>query len=195
MYKLCVTEKSAAQHQKFEQAFLELLLEVSYDNIRISEVCRRAGYSRKVFYRLFDQKSDVLQALIDHTLLDFENYAPDPAEVGEGNLHRFFGYWKEQHLLLTALGANHGTGLLTERAIRHVLSEDSLVLKTFGADDSGFGRETVVFFISGVFSLVQDWHESGYLRSIDEMSGLLMQLLSTTPIKCRMPDVWNHRPI
>lgn len=192
MYKLCITEKSAAQQRQFEQTFLEMLLEVSYDSIKISEICRRAGYSRKVFYRLFDLKADVLYALVDHTLLDFENYNPDPAKVGEGNLHRFFGYWKEQHLLLTALSANQAMGLLTERAIRHVLSEDSLVLKTFGAEDSGFGWETVTFILSGVFSLVREWHESGYRRSIDEMSQLLMRLLSTPHIKCHMPDAWEQ---
>lgn len=193
MYKLCATEKSAAQQRQFEAAFLEMLLEVNYDCIKVSEVCRRAGYSRKVFYRLFDQKADILYALIDHTLLDCENYSPDPAVVGAGNLHRFFGYWREQHLLLTALNANQAIGLLTERAIRHVLSEDSLVLKTFGADNSGFGRETVIFFISGVFSLVRDWHESGYRRSIDEMSQLLMSLLSSPPIKSRMPETWERQ--
>lgn len=191
MYKLCSTEKSAAQQRQLEQAFLDLLLQMPYDDIRISEVCRQAGCSRKVFYRLFENKTDILIALIDQTLLDFENYRPDPAQCGSGNLHRFFAYWKSQHRLLSALSLSQGIGLLTERAIRHVLAEDSLVLKTFGAEESGFARETVIFFLSGVFSLVRDWYEQGYDRSIDEMSAMLMSLLSTEPIKCRMPDVWN----
>lgn len=191
MYKLCSTEKSAEQQRQLEQTFLTLLLQMPYDSIRISEICRQAGCSRKVFYRLFENKTDVLMALIDHTLLDFENYKPDPAEVGKGNLHRFFSYWKSQDRLLSALAISQGIGLLTERAIRHVLAEDSLVLKTFGAEDSGFGRETVIFFLSGVFSLVRDWYESGYARSVDEMSEMLMNLLSTEPIKCHMPEQWN----
>jgi len=191
MYKLCSTEKSAAQQRQLEQAFLDLLLQMPYDDIRISEICRQAGCSRKVFYRLFEGKTDVLIALIDQTLLDFENYHPDPAQCGEGNLHRFFAYWKSQHRLLSALSLSQAIGLLTERAIRHVLAEDALVLKTFGAEESGFARETVIFFLSGVFSLVRDWYEQGYDRSIDEMSAMLMSLLSTEPIKCHMPDVWN----
>ena len=191
MYKLCATEKAAAQQRQLEQVFLDLLLQMPYDDIRISEICRQAGCSRKVFYRLFETKTDVLIALIDQTLLDFEDYYPDPAEIGEGNLHRFFAYWKAQHRLLSALAMSQGIGLLTERAIRHVLAEDSLVLKTFGAENSGCGRETVIFFLSGVFSLVRDWYERGYDRSIDEMSTMLMNLLSTEPIKCHMPDVWN----
>ena len=188
MYTLCATEKDAALQRQFEMSFLDLLLETSYDSIPVSEICRRAGCSRKVFYRLFQQKADVLDALIDHTLLDFENYAPEDS-VGKGNLHRFFSYWKYHDRLLKALAAQQATGLLTERAIRHVLREDSLVLRTFGAEDH-FGRETVVFFLSGVFALVRDWQESGYRRSVEEMSDLLMGLLCTTPIKHHMPQRW-----
>lgn len=192
MYKMCATEKGASQQRMLEQTFLDLLLQMSYDDIRISEICRQAGCSRKVFYRLFEGKTDILIALIDHTLLDFENYYPDPALIGEGNLHRFFSFWKENHRLLSALALSNGTGLLTDRAIRHVLREDGLVLKAFGVDQTGFGRETVIFFLSGVFSLVYDWYESGYQRSIDEMSAMLLNLLCTEPIKCHMPEVWNQ---
>ena len=191
MYTLCSTKKSADQQRELEQVFLDLLLQMPYDDIRISEICRRAGCSRKVFYRLFESKTDVLLALIDHTLLEFENYAPDTSVVGEGNLHRFFSFWKEQHRLLSALSLSQGIGLLTERAIHHVLSEDILVLKTFGADNGTFGRETVTFLISGIFSLVRIWYESGYQRTIDEMSALLMNLLSTTPVKCDIRECWH----
>lgn len=183
MYTLCSTEKSAAQQRKLEQAFLDLLLQMPYDSIRISEICRHAGCSRKVFYRLFENKTDILIALIDHTLLDFNNYCPDSEEIGEDFLYRFFAFWKSQHRLLSALALSQGISLLTERAIRHVLSEDALVLKTFGADNSCYGREVVVFYLSGVFSLIRDWYESGYQRPIGEMSALLKTLLSTTPVK------------
>ena len=188
MYKLCSTEKSAAQQRRFTGAFLDLMLQMPYDSITISEICRQAGFSRKVFYRLFDQKADVLYALVDQTLLDYEHYTS--ARTGGGNLHCFFSYWKEQGRLLSALNLNQAAGLLTERAIRHVLREDSLVMKTFCADGQ-YVRETVIFFISGVFSLVRDWHDNGYDRSVEEMSQLLMNLLSTAPIKGRLPEQWG----
>lgn len=159
------------------------MLEMPYDCIKISEICRRAGYSRKVFYRLFEQKADVLYALIDHTLLDFENYQPDISMVGNGGMHRFLGFWKERKLLLDGLSRIQSSSLLTERSIRLVLNEDAALMKTFGADSSDFARETMLFFISGLFSLLLDWHGSGFQRNIDEMAGLLMQLLTTPPVK------------
>ena len=73
MYTLCTTEKTALQQRQFEQAFLEYSLEVPYDDITISELCRRAGLSRRIFYRLFERKADVLYALLDHTMLEAES--------------------------------------------------------------------------------------------------------------------------
>ena len=60
MYTLCATEKTAMQQRQFEEAFIELLREYPYDTITISQLCRYAGLSRKIFYRLFERKSDVL---------------------------------------------------------------------------------------------------------------------------------------
>ena len=64
MYTLCSTEKTADQQRIFEKTFLQMLLESNYDDITISELCRRAGLSRRIFYRLFERKSDVLYALL-----------------------------------------------------------------------------------------------------------------------------------
>ena len=182
MYTLCVTEKTAQQQQIFEQTFLQMLLEDDYDNITISDLCRKAGLSRKIFYRLFDKKADVLYALIDHTLLEANSYIPDES-VGPGELHRFFAFWRHQKDLLDMLEKHQNSHMLTDRAIRHVMREDSLVVHTFGADIGSFGTETLLFYLSGIFSLVLIWHQQGYKYSIDEMSAFLLRLLSTPPIK------------
>ena len=56
MYTLCVTEKTAQQQQIFEQTFLQMMLESYYDEITISDLCRRSGLSRKIFYRLYEKR-------------------------------------------------------------------------------------------------------------------------------------------
>ena len=182
MYTRCATEKTAHQQHQFEQTFLQMMLEDHYDAITISDLCRRAGLTRKMFYRLFEKKSDVLYSLIDHTLLECSSFQPDPS-VGPGELHRFFAYWKTQENLLDALLKHQSSALLTDRAVRHVLNEDSAYVHLFGADAGKFGFETIVFYISGIFSLVLTWHLQGYIHSIDEMSELLKDLLMTPAVK------------
>ena len=182
MYKNCVTEKSAIHQRQFEKAFLDILADTSYDDITVTEICQRAGLSRKIYYTLFERKADVFYAMLDHIIMDFQTYRPD-ASVGAGGLHRFFGFWQEQKCLLDALEREGSSALLAERVVRHALSEDSVAKYCFGTDASKYGRESLQFYISGLFSLVLDWHKHGYDKSIDEMSEMLLYLLQTPPVK------------
>lgn len=187
MYTLCTTEKTALQQKQFEQTFLQMLLEEDYDTITISDLCRRAGLSRKIFYRLFEKKADVLYALIDHTLLEGQTYTPDES-VGSGELQRFFAFWKDQKDLLDMLAKHQNSHMLTDRAIRHIVRENTDIVHTFGADIGAFQTETILFYISAIFSLVLIWHQQGYNHSIDEMAQLLMDLLSHAAIKHPRPE-------
>lgn len=187
MYTLCVTEKTAQQQRQFEQTLLQMLLVSEYDDVTISDLCRKAGLSRKIFYRLFERKADVLYALIDHTLMEASTYIPDES-VGPGGLHQFFAFWRTQGDLLDVLQNINNSFILTDRAIRFVLNENAEVVHTFGADVGKFGLETIMFYLTGIFTLVLAWHKQGYNHSVDEMSELLMNLLSTAPIKHPMPQ-------
>lgn len=182
MYKLCTTEKTALQQKQFEQAFLELAQEAIYDDITISELCRRAGLSRKIFYRLFERKADVLYALIDQTMLDAQEYEPDSA-VRSGELHRFLAFWRDQKPLLDILKRNKAGSLLTDSAMRYILEEDSALRHCLGVEQTKFGKEALLFYLSGVFSLVMSWHEQNYEQSIDELAEALMYLMTTPPVK------------
>ena len=182
MYTMCITEKTTQQQKIFEQALLQMLLENYYDEVTVSELCRRANLSRKTFYRLFEKKQDVLYSLIDRTLMECDYYIPDES-VDPGELHRFFAYWRHQKDLLDVLLKHQNSSLLTDRAIRFALNEDTTMVHAFGADEGSFRYETVVFYITGIFSLVLTWHSQGYNHSIDGMSGLMMDILMNPVIK------------
>jgi len=182
MYRRCTTEKSAQQQRILEQCLLEAMLTTPFHDITVSGLCEHASLSRKTFYRLFDKKEDLLEALIDHTLLDIESFHPDPS-IKKGGLHRFFAYWKSQHKLLEALLCNGIYPLLWERAILHTLRESPDILSVFGADHDEFTREIVLFYLSGLFMLILDWHTEGYKRSIDDMCRFVMRIMTTAPAK------------
>ena len=182
MYTLCSTEKTAQQQLIFEQTFLKMMLESHYDEITISELCRQAGLSRKIFYRLFEKKADVLYSMIDRTLMEVDYYTPDES-VGSGELHRFFAYWQHKKDLLDALLKHQISSLLTDRAIRFAMREEGSPVRTFGAEEDQGRYETVVFYLSGIFSLLLAWHAQDYKQSIDEISALMMDILTTPAIQ------------
>ena len=187
MYLKCTSEKAAAQQAVFESALMTHMCTGRFEDISIADLCRQTGMSRKTFYRLYDTKSDVIFAMLDHALLRAASYVPD-ASVKRGRMHHFFAYWTSQKKLLDALLNNRISSLLQQRAVIHVLNELPEVVECFGADDSACGREMVMFYLSGLFALVLDWHQRGYDRSIDEMSDLAMALFTTPPVKAPLKN-------
>ena len=182
MYQPCSTEKSAMQQRKFEECMIDLMLENHYDNISVSELCRYSGMSRKIFYRLFETKADVIYATVDHRILDAAAYVPGEGET-DGGLHRFFGYWRTQQKFLDALHKNNISTILAQRAILYTMKEAPDCRQMFGSRKEEDSWETMIFYLSGMFALVLDWHEHGFTRPIDELSELCMHLLTTPPIK------------
>ena len=174
MYKLCVTEKSAKNQVALEQAFLRLALQYNYDDITITDICQEAGLSRKVYYRLFENKNDVLYALIDHALGGFEAYEPEKEP-----LYRFFTYWKEQKPLLDALDRSQCNALLMDRVVRFVLTYNPSSLTDVYPELLDWDRDTQMFFIAGLYGMMLDWHVRGYDNSVEEISQSLMRLLSS----------------
>lgn len=182
MYSRQVSEKSAAQQRKFEAALQELMKERLFEEISISELCRYTGLPRKTFYRLYDAKADVVYAMIDHALMDAATFKPDET-VGPGGMHRFLAYWKSRKELLDVMKKNQISALLSQQAVIHVMNKMPEIVRCFGAEDSAFGREKMIFYVSGIFSLVLAWHSREFDLSIDEMSALLMNLMTTVPVK------------
>ncbi len=187
MYTLCTTEKTAEQQKQFEQTFLKMLLENNYDDVTVSDLCRQAGLSRKIFYRLFERKADILYSAIDRALMESDYYVPDDS-VGPGEFHRFFAFWLYKKELLDVLLKHQNSGMLTDRAIRFAMREAGSPVRHFGTDEEKGRYEAIVFYLSGIFSVLLAWHAQGYRQSIDEMSALMMDLLSapafTTPPDC-----------
>lgn len=182
MYQQCSSEKSALQQRRFEECMIDLMLEHHYDNISVSELCRHASMSRKTFYRLFETKADVIYAMVDHRIIDAAAFVPEDG-AKDGGLHRFFGYWRTQEKFLEALYKNHISTLLTQRAIIYTMNEAPDCRHVFGSDSEENSWETMIFYLSGMFALVLDWHERGFARHIDELCDLCMHLLTTPPIK------------
>lgn len=173
MYRKCVTERSVQHQKQVEQALLELMQRLPYEDITVTALCQSAGVTRRIFYHLFSNKADALHAMIDHTILRSESYLP-----GEREAVRFFRYWKDQQPLLDVLAENQMTGLLLERMIGIILDEDYDVrnwLRPYGPEAE---REVLSFALCGIMGMTYNWYYSGFRKSPEEMAALLEQLMS-----------------
>lgn len=175
MYRKCTTEISVRHQKQVTESLLELMGKMPYEDITVTQLCQTAGVTRRIFYHLFSNKTGALHALVDHKILDIQSYGKEIPD----EMCRFFCYWKAQKAFLDALAENGMSGLLLERMINNVLTEDYDVrywLHRHGwSEDS---MEVIIFGLSGLMGLVYSWYYSGYRKSPEEMAALMEKMTS-----------------
>lgn len=190
MYKQCRTEQSSNRQRILEQGLLDAMIQQHYDSISVSDLCSRMDIPRKSFYRYFSGKEGALHALIDHALLDYENYPyDDPAWEGRTvrqEMERTFSYWKHCSRLLDALEKSGLSGVLIERAINHSILEGSVPVRFLPTDERKMRERVTGFAVCGLMSMVVYWHHGGYVESVEQMAQIALRLV-TKPLFTEIP--------
>ena len=181
MYKQCNSESTAKRQRHLESCLLALMQANLYEKIAVGEICKLAGVPRGMFYRYFDSKQDALDALIDHTLLEYMttiNFSESAQSEDPLGMRELLLYWKSQKPLLDALKRNHMEALLFERSIRYCTVEEPLLPRHLKLAGNPADMEVVAFCINGVISAIFVWYESGFAKSTEEMARILRKLLT-----------------
>lgn len=184
MYKQCTTEITTARQRKLEQCLLELLKTSTYESITVGDICASASVPRGMFYRYFDSKKDALDALIDHTLVEYMttiSFEENEKSEDPLGIRALLLYWKSQKPLLDALKRNKMESLLLERSIRYCTVDEPLLSRHLKLAGNPADLEVVAFCINGVISAIFVWYESGFAKPTEEMAQILRKLL-TGPI-------------
>lgn len=173
MYRKCATELSARHQRQVTASLLELMQKTPYEDITVTQLCRDAGITRRIFYHLFSNKTDALHALIDHVILGIESYRTDiPDEA-----LRFFLYWRDQKPLFDALRSNNLSNVLLERMASSVLNEAYDVRYWLKAYDWDTGTDIIIFNLCGIMGLTYGWYYTGYQKTPEEMAQRINQLV------------------
>lgn len=180
MYKQCTTETTTNRQRKLEQCLLDLLQTNSFEKITVGAICASANVPRGMFYRYFDSKKDALDALIDHTLLEYMitiDFAEDSQTEDSLGMRKLLLYWQSQKPLLDALKRNHMESLLFERSIRYSTVVEPILSRHLTLAGNPAVPEVFAFCINGVISAIFVWYESGFAKPTEEMAWILRKLL------------------
>lgn len=187
MYKQCFSEQSAKRQRELEAGLLTSMATHRYEDITVSSLCEEMGIPRKCFYRYFSGKDGALYALIDHTLMELtgEFFSGNMAAT-IATLERFFLFWKDKRLLLDALTKSEMTGVLIQRSVARTVAEDLLPKRNFYYQRQLPQEYMIIFLISGLLSLVIQWHKTDFKESETDLAQAAAQLL-TQPLISRGP--------
>ncbi len=179
MYKICHTAQAAQRQREMENVLLQLMLRQRYEAISVSDLCEALQIPRRAFYRYFSSKDGALYALIDHTLSDFFEDAPEKLQkrgAAKGELELTFAFWRDKKDLLDALDRSSLGGILVERATAFTLREGYMP-RHFKQLQPEVQSLAMSFSVCGLMSMILRWHKQGFVLSTAEMSNLAITLL------------------
>lgn len=181
MYKQCQTEQSAQRQRQLEQGLLQCMLKHHYDEISVIDLCREMRIPRKSFYRYFSGKDGALFALIDHALMDYESFSVidirDSGMTARQYMEKMFTYWLQCKPLLDALAKSNLSGVLVQRAIAYSKTLESLP-QFLVKEEKQLQDYGVQFAVSGLMSMLIQWHLDGFSQSVEQMAMLAIRLMS-----------------
>lgn len=181
MYKQCRTEQSASRQREFLEGLLDAMTQQHYDEITVSSLCAQMQIPRKSFYRYFSSKEGALHALIDHALMDFESFTSEQLGRGEDSVLQetelLFAYWYHKKKLLDALERSGLSGVLVNRAIGHSIFETMRDRRFLPVEEQHAQEYIMLFLVSGLMSMVVQWHHDGFLQTPKQMAQISLRLL------------------
>lgn len=160
-------------------AFFELLEDMAYEDISVSEICSRAQVARKTFYNNFKAKDDIVGMSVDYFFDNWEALSNLRTTDIRAVYRSAFDFIDGNKQLFTLL-YNRGLFRLAESKLVAYCAEKW----PGGAEDCAIGASFKNYYIPAMIaafiSIVKTWIDSGFKESVDTLVGLADALIIST---------------
>jgi AcrR family transcriptional regulator len=163
--------------EKTSKALFSLLSRKRYSDITVTELCLKAGITRKTFYRDFDTREDVVDYLV-YSNINGAIHKQDPKSLQE-YLAQFYNFFYTKQTSLT-LFYKQGLFYTISRSIRLLLPQSAYLTEL--AIRSGFTAETIPYFWNALVGqnalLLYTWVERGFQEKPEEVTQMSLLMSS-----------------
>jgi AcrR family transcriptional regulator len=184
--------RSIRAKKAFREALLDLLKEIPFEEVSVSVLSAKAGYSRYTFYNHFDSKKDLLHKIIDEKLDKFFdvdvgwNMLVNDPEEQKKRFARFFQIWEKDFEIIKLIDAKEFDQILLGRLLDYftiyfyeeVVPKTSLRLETL----SSYVFAINAYVLVGTF---REWIKNDMEISPEKM-GILLDHYLGPKIKSEM---------
>ncbi|MEM9775278.1 MAG: TetR/AcrR family transcriptional regulator [Chloroflexota bacterium] len=161
-------------------ALIELVKNQSYESISVRDITKKAQVGYKTFYRHYEGKDDLLQALTDEMVDEIKQVLAPPSdmEAPDKNPLASLTYMESNaDLILTLLNSSAADQVL-EKAVEFALEEGRMTFESDVIPDELMAHH----FASSMISLLRWWLESEGKVTKSEMA-FYIGLLVIQPMK------------
>ena len=86
-------------------------------------------------------------------------------------------------MLLNGLLKSEFSGLLVMKVTEHTIRNEKSIPFIHWEDNKRVSEIALRYAISGLMTIVVDWHKDGYRQSVDEMAAITTELLTSNYFK------------
>jgi AcrR family transcriptional regulator len=171
---------SAARSKRWiQESLIAMMRETPYDQIKISEICKRADLTRPTFYQHFKSKEEALLQYLD-TLFDAFSDSIGSCKIQSiyELAYRFFMFWEIHYEFIDILEENGILSLLNKRFPIY-LNEIIRMLAVAPKEMPAQAQDYVNTFISGgLVSMLKLWISHKRNVSAEALADYLEKSLS-----------------
>lgn len=164
---------------QIEDCLFENMKNTPYGDIRVADLCRQVGISRKAFYNYYRDKETCLRAYINRNLRESLLYTTRTVSGDATPLEKItvlLGYWKEHRIFLDVLVRERMLDLLAQEGLKCVHREGPSALKLMSTREISSDEDIMVCYVNLHITLLLQWHGRDFQPSAEEMARKLIRL-------------------
>lgn len=169
------------RQENFENALLDLMETMPYDQITVLDLTRKLGVSRRSFYRVFECKEKCLNSLMIHMIQTSALEVRDISKDLLSSYRRYFHFWREHSFFLSTIVRNNLHSIFLTQSIHHIQTEEKSILRQLCDPFGGSDDDILMFYIAGYVSMVMNWASNGCIASDEEMAQKTVHLFRAFP--------------
>ena len=158
-------------------ALYALLLRKPYEEISVSDICRKANVSRVSFYHYYDKKDDILVQFSDERFAEFfDDFTKLDNLTFEDLIVEMFRFLKKNSRQLTILRYAQKENILLEQFHsygRYIFSH-TLTANLLKDKDNPF---LIPFLVGGLFQVIMRWLDEGMVSSPEEIAKSVFEIV------------------
>lgn len=158
-------------------ALYALLLRKQYDEISVSDICRKANISRVTFYHYYDTKDDIIIQFSDEKFAEFfDNFTKLEYSTFENLIVEIFRFMGQNARQLTILRYAKKEEILLEQFYsygRYIFS-NSLTSQILKKKDNEY---LIPFLVGGLFQVVMRWLDEGMKTPPEDIAKNVLEII------------------
>ena len=158
-------------------ALYALLLRMPYEEITVSDICRKADISRVSFYHYYDKKDDILIQFSDERFAEFfDNFTKLDSLTVEDLIIEMFKFLKKNSRQLTILRYAQKENILLEQfhSYGRYIFSNKLTANILKDKDNPI---LIPFLVGGLFQVIMRWLDEGMVSSPESVAKSVFEII------------------